>query len=69
MKKILLNTAFLMLVIAQLANAQTKYQLSSPDQSLLVSVSINNKALSYTISRNAEPVLNHSALGLVRGDA
>lgn len=69
MKKIILNTAFLILVVARLANAQTQYQLSSPDQSLLVSVSIKNKALTYTISRNAEQVLNHSALGLVRADA
>lgn len=49
-------------------NAQTNYDISSPNKELLVRVSIQNKQAFYMITRNSEPVLRHSSLGILRAD-
>lgn len=66
--KNILKAVVLLLAVTQTASAQSQYQVNSPDKSLSVSVYLKNKALFYTISRNAEKVLDQSALGLVRAD-
>ncbi len=66
--KNILKAVVLLLTVTQTASAQSQYQVNSPDKSLSVSVYLKNKALFYTISRNAEKVLDQSALGLVRAD-
>lgn len=66
--KNILKAVVLLLTVTQTASAQSQYQINSPDKSLSVSVYLKNKALFYTISRNAEKVLDQSALGLIRAD-
>ena len=69
MKYKILITPLLFVALLQKVNAQTKYEISSPDQSLKVNVILKDKQLFYQVSRNGAEVLNTSTLGLVSTDA
>ncbi|MFW0718477.1 glycoside hydrolase family 97 catalytic domain-containing protein [Pedobacter sp. N23S346] len=65
----ILITSLLFVAVLQTVNAQTKYEISSPDQTLKVNVILKDKQLFYNVSRNGAEVLNTSTLGLVSTDA
>lgn len=69
MKYKILITPLLFVALLQKVNAQTKYEISSPDQSLKVNVILKDKQLFYQVNRNGAEVLNTSTLGLVSTDA
>ncbi|MFD2288296.1 glycoside hydrolase family 97 protein [Pedobacter petrophilus] len=69
MKYEILTIPLLFLAVLQTVNAQTKYEISSPDETLKVNVVLKGKQLFYGVSRNGTEVLNSSALGLIRSDA
>ena len=52
MKYKILITPLLFVALLQKVNAQTKYEISSPDQSLKVNVILKDKQLFYQVNRN-----------------
>jgi len=68
MKYKALALAFSIIATMQTLHAQNRYEISSPDKTLKVTVVLAQQQLSYTISRNGAEVLNTSSLGLVRAD-
>jgi len=69
MKYKVLAASLLFLAVLQTVSAQTKHEISSPDETLKVNVFLKDKQLFYRVSRNGAEVLNTSTLGLVRDDA
>ncbi|RQO73711.1 alpha-glucosidase [Pedobacter sp. KBW01] len=69
MKYKIASLIFLLFSANQMLKAQTKYEITSPDKELSVSVFLKNKQAYYTISRKSAPVLANSSLGLIREDA
>ncbi|MCZ4223177.1 glycoside hydrolase family 97 protein [Pedobacter rhodius] len=69
----MINRYFLLLIPAilvssQLTQAQTKFDISSPDKTITAEVSINKGNVFYTIRKGSEQLLKLSNLGVVRGD-
>ncbi len=69
MKYKVLAASLLFFAVLQTVSAQTKHEISSPDETLKVNVFLKDKQLFYRVNRNGAEVLNTSTLGLVRGDA
>ncbi|MGM9478787.1 glycoside hydrolase family 97 catalytic domain-containing protein [Pedobacter sp. GSP4] len=60
---------FLLLSGSQTLKAQTKYEISSPNKELNVSVFLKNKQIFYSVNRKSVPVMANSSLGMIREDA
>jgi alpha-glucosidase len=69
MKYKIIAASLFFIAVLQTVNAQTKHEISSPDETLKVNIFLKDKQLFYSVSRNGAEVLNTSTLGLVRGDA
>jgi len=67
--KIIAASLLFFVAVLQTVSAQTKHEISSPDETLKVNFFLKDKQLFYRVSRNGAEVLNTSTLGLVRGDA
>jgi len=68
MKYKIITIALFVFTVLQTVKSQTKYEISSPDQTLKVNVFLKDQQLFYTVNRNGAQVLNTSTLGLVRSD-